>query len=247
MIQSGAAQISHGQKKLEANNKKVFGNHSFRPNQREVINATMSGYDVFVLMPTGGGKSLTYQLPALVCPGITLVISPLVSLIQDQIMHLLQANIPAAYLSANMEWTEQQEILRELCSDYCKYKLLYVTPEKVAKSDVLLRHLESLNGRGLLARIVIDEAHCVSQWGHDFRPDYKELGILKKKFEKTPVLALTATATASVKEDVVQALGLVDCIVFRQSFNRPNLWYSVIPKAKKVLGRHRQVHQRKSF
>lgn len=222
-------------KKLEANNKKVFGNHSFRPNQREVINATMSGYDVFVLMPTGGGKSLTYQLPALVCPGITLVISPLVSLIQDQIMHLLQANIPAAYLSANMEWTEQQEILRELCSDYCKYRLLYVTPEKVAKSDVLLRNLESLNGRGLLARIVIDEAHCVSQWGHDFRPDYKELGILKKKFEKTPVLALTATATASVKEDVVQALGLVDCIVFRQSFNRPNLWYSVIPKTKKCL------------
>ncbi|KAL2460513.1 ATP-dependent DNA helicase Q-like 4A [Abeliophyllum distichum] len=120
-------------KKLEANNKKVFGNHSFRPNQREVINATMSGYDVFVLMPTGGGKSLTYQLPALICPGITLVISPLVSLIQDQIMHLLQANIPAAYLSANMEWTEQQEIFRELSSEYCKYKLLYVTPEKVAK------------------------------------------------------------------------------------------------------------------
>ncbi|GMP39290.1 hypothetical protein CsSME_00010182 [Camellia sinensis var. sinensis] len=119
--------------KLEASNKKVFGNHSFRPNQREVINATMSGHDVFVLMPTGGGKSLTYQLPALICQGITLVISPLVSLIQDQIMHLLQANIPAAYLSANMEWTDQQEIFRELCSDYCKYKLLYVTPEKVAK------------------------------------------------------------------------------------------------------------------
>ncbi|RVW76305.1 ATP-dependent DNA helicase Q-like 4A [Vitis vinifera] len=137
-------------KKLEANNKKVFGNHSFRPNQREVINATMSGYDVFVLMPTGGGKSLTYQrflklltgisfhfasqfatpLPALISPGITLVISPLVSLIQDQIMHLLQANIPAAYLSASMEWNEQQEILRELSS--CKYKLLYATPEKVA-------------------------------------------------------------------------------------------------------------------
>ncbi|XP_027338810.1 ATP-dependent DNA helicase Q-like 4A [Abrus precatorius] len=222
-------------KKLEVNNKKVFGNHSFRPNQREVINATMSGCDVFVLMPTGGGKSLTYQLPALICPGITLVISPLVSLIQDQIMHLLQANIPAAYLSANMEWTEQQEILRELNSDYCKYKLLYVTPEKVAKSDVLLRHLESLHVRELLARIVIDEAHCVSQWGHDFRPDYQGLGILKQKFPNTPVLALTATATASVKEDVVQALGLVNCIVFRQSFNRPNLWYSVIPKTRKCL------------
>ncbi|BAT86759.1 hypothetical protein VIGAN_05006800 [Vigna angularis var. angularis] len=222
-------------KELEVNNKKVFGNHSFRPNQREVINATMSGCDVFVLMPTGGGKSLTYQLPALVCHGITLVISPLVSLIQDQIMHLLQANIPAAYLSANMEWTEQQEILRELNSDYCKYKLLYVTPEKVVKSDNLLRHLENLHFRELLARIVIDEAHCVSQWGHDFRPDYQGLGILKQKFPNTPVLALTATATASVKEDVVQALGLVNCIVFRQSFNRPNLWYSVVPKTKKCL------------
>ncbi|GMH23928.1 hypothetical protein Nepgr_025771 [Nepenthes gracilis] len=222
-------------KKLEVNNKKVFGNHSFRPNQREVINATMSGYDVFVLMPTGGGKSLTYQLPALICPGVTLVVSPLVSLIQDQIMHLLQANIPAAYLSANMEWTEQQEILRELSSDNCKYKLLYVTPEKVAKSDVLLRHLESLHGRELLARVVIDEAHCVSQWGHDFRPDYQGLGILKQKFPNTPVLALTATATAVVKEDVVQALGLVNCIVFRQSFNRPNLCYSVIPKTKKCV------------
>ncbi|KAA8536559.1 hypothetical protein F0562_029037 [Nyssa sinensis] len=222
-------------KKLEANNKKVFGNHSFRPNQREVINATMSGYDVFVLMPTGGGKSLTYQLPALICPGITLVVSPLVSLIQDQIMHLLQVNIPATYLSANMEWTDQQEILRELTSDYCKCKLLYVTPEKVAKSDVLLRHLESLHARESLARIVIDEAHCVSQWGHDFRPDYQGLGILKQKFPNTPVLALTATATASVKEDVVQALGLVNCIVFRQSFNRLNLWYSVIPKTKRCV------------
>ncbi|XP_009787118.1 ATP-dependent DNA helicase Q-like 4A isoform X2 [Nicotiana sylvestris] len=222
-------------KKLEADNKKVFGNPSFRPNQREVINATMSGYDVFVLMPTGGGKSLTYQLPALICPGITLVISPLVSLIQDQIMHLLQVNIPAAYLSSNMEWTEQQEILRELNSDVCKYKFLYVTPEKVAKSDVLLRHLESLHTRESLARIVIDEAHCVSQWGHDFRPDYQGLGILKQKFPTVPVLALTATATMSVKEDVVQALGLANCIIFRQSFNRPNLRYSVIPKTKKCL------------
>ncbi|MFS7979105.1 putative DNA helicase [Helianthus anomalus] len=221
-------------KKLEANNKKVFGNHSFRPNQREVINATMSRNDVFVLMPTGGGKSLTYQLPALISPGVTIVISPLVSLIQDQIMHLLQANISAAYLSANMEWTEQQDVLRELCSGHCRYKLLYVTPEKIA-NDALLRQLENLHARELLDRIVIDEAHCVSQWGHDFRPDYQSLGILKQKFPNIPVLALTATATASVKEDVVQALGLVDCIIFRQSFNRPNLRYSVIPKTKKCV------------
>ncbi|CAH2047817.1 unnamed protein product [Thlaspi arvense] len=222
-------------KNLEVNNKRVFGNHSFRPNQREIINATMSGCDVFVLMPTGGGKSLTYQLPALICAGITLVISPLVSLIQDQIMNLLQTNIPAASLSAGMDWAEQLEILRELSSENSKYKLLYVTPEKVAKSDSLLRHLESLNSRSLLARFVIDEAHCVSQWGHDFRPDYQGLGVLKKKFPNIPMLALTATATASVKEDVVQALGLVNCAVFRQSFNRPNLWYSVVPKTNKCL------------
>uniref|UniRef100_A0A803LEA9 DNA 3'-5' helicase n=1 Tax=Chenopodium quinoa TaxID=63459 RepID=A0A803LEA9_CHEQI len=175
------------------------------------------------------------ELPALVCPGVTLVVSPLVSLIQDQIMHLVQANIPAAYLSASMEWSEQQEILRELCTDNCRYKLLYVTPEKIAKSDVFLRHLEKLYSLDLLARIVIDEAHCVSQWGHDFRPDYQSLGILKQKFPATPVLALTATATAVVKEDVVQALGLSNCIVFRQSFNRPNLSYSVIPKTKKCV------------
>uniref|UniRef100_A0A0E0DEF4 DNA 3'-5' helicase n=1 Tax=Oryza meridionalis TaxID=40149 RepID=A0A0E0DEF4_9ORYZ len=206
-------------KELEANNKRVFGNRSFRPNQREIINATMSGND----------------LPALICNGVTLVVSPLVSLIQDQIMHLLQANISAAYLSASMEWSEQQEILRELMSPTCTYKLLYVTPEKIAKSDALLRQLENLYSRGHLSRIVIDEAHCVSQWGHDFRPDYQHLGILKQKFPQTPVLALTATATASVKEDVVQVLGLANCIIFRQSFNRPNLRYFVWPKTKKCL------------
>lgn len=175
------------------------------------------------------------QLPAIVCPGVTLVVSPLVSLIQDQIMHLSQANIAATYLSANLEWQEQQQIFNELSSSCCKFKLLYVTPEKIAKSDHLLRHLESLHRRELLARIVIDEAHCVSQWGHDFRPDYQGLGVLKQRFHQVPLLALTATATASVKEDVVQALGLADCLVFRQTFNRPNLKYAVLPKTKKCV------------
>ncbi|KAJ7531759.1 hypothetical protein O6H91_14G057500 [Diphasiastrum complanatum] len=222
-------------KELEVNNRRYFGNHSFRPNQREIINATMSGHDVFVLMPTGGGKSLTYQLPAVCGPGVTLVVSPLVSLIMDQIMHLSEANIPAAYLSGNMDWSEQQEILNELNSQYCTYKLLYVTPEKIARSDYLFRNLESLHRRELLARIVIDEAHCVSQWGHDFRLDYQGLGVLKQKFPTVPLMALTATATLSVKEDVVQVLGLTKCIIFRQTFNRPNLRYAVLPKAKKCI------------
>ncbi|MCO5608167.1 hypothetical protein L7F22_062373 [Adiantum nelumboides] len=220
---------------LEINNRRYFGNQSFRPNQREIMNATMSGHDVFVLMPTGGGKSLTYQLPAVCVPGVTLVVSPLVSLIQDQIMHLSQVNIPAAYLSGSMEWQEQQQILSELNSACCKYKLLYVTPEKIARSDNLFRHLESLHRRNSLARIVIDEAHCVSQWGHDFRPDYQGLGVLKSKFPLVPLMALTATATLSVKEDVVRALGLVNCVVFRQTFNRPNLRYAVITKTKNCL------------
>eukprot|EP00897_Mesotaenium_endlicherianum_P009631 jgi/Mesen1/8697/ME000052S08131 len=220
---------------LKGNNVKYFGNTSFRPNQLEIMNATLSKRDVFVLMPTGGGKSLTYQLPALYDAGVTLVVSPLVSLIVDQIMHLEQANIPAAQMTASQEWPEVQRILAELNSPTCSLKFLYVTPEKVARSDTLVRQLEGMHRNGRLARFVIDEAHCISQWGHDFRPDYQSLGILKSKFPNVPLMALTATATASVREDVVQALGMRDCIVFKQTFNRPNLRYEVRPKTKKCL------------
>ncbi|KMZ62212.1 hypothetical protein ZOSMA_47G00010 [Zostera marina] len=150
-------------------------------------------------------------------------------------MHLEQKKISAICLCSNMEEDEQRDIFRELFSVECTFKLLYVTPERVARSDTLMRNLKTLYDRGSLDRIVIDEAHCVSQWGHDFRPDYQGLWILKEKFPNTPVLALTATATQCVMEDVVQALGLKNCIVFRQSFNRPNLRYYVSPKKKKIL------------
>ena len=146
----------------------------------------------------------------------------------------MRENIPATYLSGNMEWQEQQQILNELGSNYCKFKMLYVTPEKIARSDNLLRHLESLHRRDLLTRIVIDEAHCISQWGHDFRLDYQGLGIFKQMFLKVPLLDLTTIATTSVKEDVVQALGFVNCVVFRKTFNRSNLRYSIMPKTKNM-------------
>eukprot|EP00898_Chlorokybus_atmophyticus_P005511 jgi/Chlat1/5961/Chrsp4S06184 len=201
-------------KELAQRNRQYFGNFSFRPNQQEVINAALSGRDCFVMMPTGGGKSLTYQLAAICSKGLTVVISPLVSLIQDQIMHLRQAGVPVQYLNSSQEWIEQQDILRDLSKSPPDTKMLYLTPEKVAHSDVTMRALENLHSRGLLSRVVVDEAHCISQWGHDFRKDYQGLSIFKKKFP--------------------DALGLRNCVTFCQSFNRPNITYSVVKKSKKM-------------
>lgn len=210
----------------------------FRPNQLEAINATLAGKNAFVLMPTGGGKSLCYQLPSVIrsgkTHGVTVVISPLLSLMQDQVDHLRKLGIEARYVNSEVS-SEDRTAVMETLEDQDPQQncpLLYITPEMISKSQRMVNAFRNLYQRNKLARIVIDEAHCVSQWGHDFRPDYKLLGDVRKQFYGVPVIALTATATENVKVDVIHNLGIQDCEVFTQSFNRPNLYYEVRSKGK---------------
>ncbi|XP_062276642.1 recQ-like DNA helicase BLM [Scomber scombrus] len=224
----------HSQEMMKIFHKR-FGLHQFRFNQLEAINATILGEDTFVLMPTGGGKSLCYQLPACVSPGVTVVISPLKSLIVDQIQKLTTLDIPAISLSGDKSDSETARIYMQLSRKDPIIKLLYVTPEKVSASNRLISALLNLYERGLLARFVIDEAHCVSQWGHDFRPDYKRLHELRQKFPNVPMMALTATATPRVQKDILHQLNMTRPQVFTMSFNRTNLKYAVLPKKPKKV------------
>ncbi|XP_016517349.1 ATP-dependent DNA helicase Q5 isoform X3 [Poecilia formosa] len=209
--------------------KSHFGFDGFRSKlQEDVVKAVVSGQrDVFVCMPTGAGKSLCYQLPAVLAEGITLVISPLIALIQDQVDHLKELNIAACSINSKLPVGERRLILADLGSKRPKLKLLYITPEMVA-SPSFQPCLTGLCSRGLLSYLAVDEAHCVSQWGHDFRPDYLKLGELRARIPGVPCLALTATAPKNVQEDIVQSLRLRCPMSFVTPVFRSNLHYDVI-------------------
>ncbi|MDQ6930925.1 MAG: DNA helicase RecQ [Candidatus Eremiobacteraeota bacterium] len=203
--------------------KHYFGYDSFRPLQREICTATLAGDDVLALLPTGGGKSLCYQLPALLESGLTLVISPLIALMKDQVDGLSANGIASTFLNSSLDSRTAAERIEGL--ERGEYRLLYVAPERLAAAG-FLPGLQRWN----LKRIAVDEAHCVSEWGHDFRPDYRRIAVLREHFSDVPMLALTATATDRVRVDIERFLALRSPVRFVGSFNRPNLRYSVFEK-----------------
>ncbi|MFV8442308.1 DNA helicase RecQ [Flavobacterium sp. LB2P44] len=210
---------------LHAKLKENFGFEKFRPNQKDIINCVLSGQDTLAIMPTGGGKSICFQLPALIFPGITIVISPLIALMKDQVDGLKANGIEACYINSSQTEEERQFYIENLKSNIIK--LVYIAPESLSFLDNLFNSLT-------ISLIAIDEAHCISTWGHDFRPAYTNLGYLKNRFPSTPILALTATADKATRKDISQQLNLRNPKVFVASFDRKNLSLEVRPALDRV-------------
>lgn len=204
--------------------KQYFGYDNFRLNQREVIDACLNGEDSLVIMPTGGGKSICYQIPALLLDGITIVVSPLIALMKDQVDSLKANGVSAEFLNSSLSYPNQKKILEQVRTG--KIKILYVAPERISEEG----SLAAVTGDIKVSLIAIDEAHCISHWGHDFRPDYLVLGSLKKQFPDVPVIALTASADKITRDDIVKQLNLTGDNRFISSFNRPNISYFIYPK-----------------
>ena len=218
---------------LETALKHHFGYDQFRPGQRPVIEAVLKNQDALVIMPTGGGKSLCYQLPALLKLGVMVVVSPLIALMQDQVDSLTDNGVAATCLNSSLDYNTIRQREAELLAGHVK--LLYVSPERLMSAGffgLLERLIQTVGVSGF----AIDEAHCVSEWGHDFRPEYRQLSVLREKFSQIEVMGLTATATERVRQDIVQQLRLRDPLIQVSSFNRPNLFYEVRPKGRDGYG-----------
>ncbi|EDX87684.1 ATP-dependent DNA helicase RecQ [Synechococcus sp. PCC 7335] len=215
---------------LESALKHFFGHDQFRFEQRSIVEQVLKNKDVLVIMPTGGGKSLCYQLPALLRPGTTIVISPLIALMQDQVVALKDNGIEATFLNSTLSFEEVRSRQKDLLMG--KIKILYIAPERLFTSS-FHDFLKQLSQKVGISTFAIDEAHCVSEWGHDFRPEYRQLFQIKQLYPQIPIIALTATATQRVRTDIVQQLRLNDPTVYISSFNRQNLYYEVIQKSRK--------------
>src|SRR5574344_1146407 len=207
--------------------KQFFGFDSFKGEQEEVIRHLMSGNDSFVLMPTGGGKSLCYQLPALLLPGVAVIISPLIALMKNQVDAIrgfvVERDGIAHFLNSSLNKAQIQEVKEDLLSG--QTKLLYVAPESLTKEENI-----NLLKQVKISFYAVDEAHCISEWGHDFRPEYRRIRDMVQMIGRAPIMALTATATPKVQNDIQKNLGIMDATVFKSSFNRPNLYYEVRDK-----------------
>ena len=224
--------------------KSRFGFEAFRPGQQAIVEDALAGRDILAIMPTGGGKSLCFQLPAVLRPGVAIVVSPLIALMQDQVRLLQDNGIAATYVNSSLESRETAARVEAACRG--RYKLLYLAPERLLHPDFLASVLPRLRSSPGVSVFVIDEAHCVSEWGHDFRPEYRQLAALRQRCPDIPMAAFTATATPRVRGDIAAQLALRRPAVHVASFNRPNLYYAVRPKTKRsyeeLLARARQTH-----
>ncbi|HNN17510.1 MAG TPA: RecQ family ATP-dependent DNA helicase, partial [Giesbergeria sp.] len=211
--------------------KDVFGYERFRGPQEAIVAHVVAGGDALVLMPTGGGKSLCYQVPAIARQragqGVAIVVSPLIALMHDQVGALHEAGVEAAFLNSTLDWQQALDVERRLARG--EITLLYAAPERLT-TPRFLELLDGLHQRGQLSMFAIDEAHCVSQWGHDFRPEYRQLTVLHERYASVPRIALTATADALTRADIVERLQLQEARQFVSSFDRPNIRYRIEEK-----------------